>query len=328
MNYSGVTLGRLGTDQGVSRLDHYFSQKDQVFVHYIRSRRDFPNYELNPNFYFNGTFPNSSLSAQYVHTFTAAVLNEVRFGFNLANVSVLSPRANSNFTIDSLGIHGLNVGGPTGRPLRPDEQGFPVIAISGYMGMGDDQAASNLDNSRTYQVVDNLSWIRGSHSLKFGGDIRKLKDDATTNNWPFGQMSFTGDITGNAAADYMLGFPRTTLTPEGVPISKIRQWRYAVYAQDDWKAATNLTLNVGLRYDLYGQPHEINGVTRTLRFDLDPSGPVLWPPPGQAADVYRNEYHYVSPRFGFAWRMPKEMVLRGGYGIFYSAAQFDNMNIL
>lgn len=288
VNYSGVTLGRLGTDQGVSRLDHYFSQKDQVFVHYIRSRRDFPNYELNPNFYFNGTFPNSSLSAQYVHTFTFAVLNEVRFGFNLANVSVLSPRANSNFTIDSLGIHGLNVGGPTGRPLRPDEQGFPVIAISGYMGMGDDQAASNLDNSRTYQVVDNLSWIRGSHSLKFGGDIRKLKDDATTNNWPFGQMSFTGDITGNAAADYMLGFPRTTLTPEGVPISKIRQWRYAVYAQDDWKATSNLTLNIGLRYDLYGQPHEINGVTRTLRFDLDPRGPVLWPPPRQAADIYKN----------------------------------------
>ncbi len=328
VNYSGVTLGRLGTDQGVSRLDQYFSQRDQVFVHYIRSRRDFPNYELNPNFYFNGTFPNSSLSTQYVHTFTPAVLNEVRFGFNLANVSVLSPRANSNFTIESLGIHGLNVGGPTGRPLRPDEQGFPVIAISGYMGMGDDQAASNLDNSRTYQVVDNLSWMHGSHSLKFGGDIRKLKDDATTNNWPFGQMSFTGDITGNAAADYMLGFPRTTLTPEGVPISKIRQWRYAGYAQDDWKVTSNLTLNIGLRYDLYGQPHEINGVTRTLRFDLDPSGPVLWPPPGQVADIYKNEYNYISPRFGFAWRMPKEMVLRGGYGIFYSAAQFDNMNIL
>jgi outer membrane receptor protein involved in Fe transport len=328
VNYSGVTLGRLGTDQGIVRVDHYFSQKDQVFVHYIRSRRDFPNYELNPNFYFNGTFPNSSLSAQYVHTFSPAVLNEVRFGFNLANVSVLSPRANTNFTIESLGIHGLNVGGPNGRPLRPDEQGFPVIGISGYMGMGDDQAASNLDNSRTYQVVDNLSWIRGSHSFKFGGDIRKLMDDATTNNWPFANLSFTGDITGNAAADYMLGFPRTTLTPEGVPISKIRQWRYAAYAQDDWKVTSNLTLNLGVRYDLFGQPHEINGVTRTLRFDLDPSGPVLWPQPGQVMDIYKNEYHYVSPRFGFAWRMPKEMVLRGGYGIFYSAAQFDNMNIL
>jgi outer membrane receptor protein involved in Fe transport len=328
VNYSGVTQGRLGTDQGLVRVDQYFSAKDQVFFHYIRSRRDFPNYELNPNFFFNGTFPNSSLSAQHVHTFSPTLLNEVRFGFNLANVSVLSPRANTNFTIDSLGIHGLLVGGPGGRAQRPDEQGFPVIAISGYMGLGDDQAASNLDNSRTYQVVDNLAWIHGSHSFKFGGDIRRLMDDATTNNWPFGQMSFSGDISGNAAADYMLGFPRTTLTPEGVPISKIRQWRYGVYIQDDWKVTRNLTLNLGLRYDFFGQPHEINAVTRTLRFDLDPSGPVLWPPPGQVADIYKNEYKYFSPRFGLAWRLPHDMVVRGGYGIFYSAAQFDNTNIL
>lgn len=327
VNYSGITQGQLAADQGVVRVDQYFSQKDQVFVHYIRSRRDFPNYELNPNFYFNGTFPNSSLSAQSVHTFSPSLLNEVRFGFNLANVSVLSPRANTSFTIASLGINGLNVGGPSGRPLRKDEQGFPVLNISGYMGLGDDQAASNLDNSRTYQVVDNLSWIRGAHSLKFGADIRRLLDDATTNNWPFGNMAFTGDLSGNAAADFILGYPRTTLTPEGVPVSQIRQWRYGAYVQDDWKATPKLTLNLGLRYDFYGQPHEVNGVTRTLRFDLGPD-PVLFPEPGKVADIYKNDYLYFSPRFGFAWRLPRNTVARGGYGIFYSAAQFDNMNIL
>ena len=327
VNYSGVTQGRLTTDQGIARIDQYFSEHDQVFVHYIRSRRDFPNYELNPNFYFNGTFPNSNLSAQYVHTISPSLLNEVRFGFNFANVSVLSPRANTDFTIASLGINGLNVGGPSGRPLRKDEQGFPVLNISGYMGLGDDQAASNLDNSRTYQVVDNLSWIRGSHSFKFGGDIRKLLDDATTNNWPFGNMAFTGDLSGNSAADFILGYPRTTLTPEGVPVSKIRQWRYGAYVQDDWKVTSSLTLNLGLRYDFYGQPHEINGVTRTLRFDLGPD-PVLYPEPGKVADIYKNDFLYFSPRFGLAWRLPHNIVARGGYGIFYSAAQFDNMNIL
>ena len=126
----------------------------------------------------------------------------------------------------------------------------------------------------------------------------------------------------------MLGFPRTTLSPEGVPISAIRQWRYGLYFQDDWKVTTNLTLNLGLRYDLPGQPHEINGVTRTLRFDLDPKGPVLWPEPGKTADIYFGEYKYFSPRFGFAYRLPKHAVIRGGYGIFYSVSQFDNMNIL
>ncbi|HYZ87590.1 MAG TPA: TonB-dependent receptor, partial [Bryobacteraceae bacterium] len=328
VNYSGVTSGELKTDQGLVRLDHYFGAKDQVFGHYIRSRRDFPNVDLNPFFSYDGTFPNSSFSVQHVHTFTASVLNEIRFGWNRANVSKLSPRTNSDFTIESLGIMGLRVGGPSGRPLRPDEQGFPVMNITGFLGIGDSQASSNLDNSRTYQIVDNVSWIRGSHAFKFGADIRRLLDDATTNNWPFSQMTFSGDLTGNAAADFMLGYPRTVLSPEGVPISAIRQWRYAFYAQDDWKVTRNLTLNLGLRYDFYGQPREINGVTRTLRFDLNPSAPVLWPEPGQVVDVWKNEYHYLAPRFGFAYRLPHRMVVRGGYGIFYSAAQFDNVNIL
>ncbi|MEB2363732.1 MAG: TonB-dependent receptor [Bryobacterales bacterium] len=328
VNYNGVLRGTLKTDQGLTRLDHYLSSKDQVFFHYIYSRRDFPNIDLNPNFRYNGTFPNSSLAVQHVHTFSPSLLNEVRFGWNKANVSKLPPRANTDFTIESLGITGLQVGGPSGRPLRPDEQGFPVMNTTGYLGMGDSQASSNLDNSRTYQIVDNVSWIRGRHAVKFGGDIRRLLDDATTNNWPFGNMTFSGDLSGNAAADFMLGYPRTTLTPEGVPISAVRQWRYGMYVQDDWKATSNLTLNLGLRYDLFGQPREINGVTRTLRFDLDASGPILWPELGEVVDVWKNEYNYIAPRFGFAYRLPQRMVLRGGYGIFYSAAQFDNINIL
>jgi outer membrane receptor protein involved in Fe transport len=328
VNYNGVVRGTLKTDQGLARIDQYLGAKDQIFAHYIYSRRDFPNVDLNPNFRYDGTFPNSSFSVQHVRTFTPSLLNEARFGWNRANVSKLSPRTNSDFTIESLGINGLRIGGPSGRPLRRDEQGFPVMNITGFLGLGDSQASSNLDNSRTYQFVDNVSWIHRSHALKFGTDIRRLLDDATTNNWPFAQMTFSGDLSGSGAADFMLGYPRTTLTPEGVPISSVRQWRYAFYLQDDWKATPRLTLNLGFRYDLYGQPHEINGVTRTLRFDLDPSGPVLWPQLGEVVDVWKNEFRNLGPRFGLAYRLPYRMVLRGGYGIFFTAAQFDNINIL
>jgi len=328
VNYSGVSVGQLTMNQGIVRLDEYISNKDLVFFHYIYSARDFPNISLNPNFRYNSTFPNDSLAIQHVHTFSGSFLNEARFGFIRGNVSKLSPRANSDFTIESLGIQGLKVGGPNGRPLRKDEQGFPVINTDGFISMGDSEASSNLDNSRTFQFVDNVSFIRGKHSLKFGGDVRRLMDDATTNNWPFSQISFTGDIAGYSGAAFVLGYPRTTLSPEGVPVSAIRQWRYGLYFQDDWKATSNLTLNLGLRYDLPGQPHEINGVTRTLRFDLDPKGPILWPEPGKVEDIYLGEYKYFGPRFGLAYRLPRRTVLRGGYGIFYSAAQFDNMNIL
>ncbi|MBO0799907.1 MAG: hypothetical protein J2P31_13895, partial [Blastocatellia bacterium] len=143
-NYSGVSSGKLDMDMGIVRIDEYLSEKDLLFGHYVYARRDFPNIDLNPNFYYNSSFPNSSLAIQYVRTFSSTFLNEARFGWMKANVSKLSPRTNTGFTIDSLGIMGLKVGGPNGRPLRPNEQGFPVIGIDGFMGMGDSGASSNL----------------------------------------------------------------------------------------------------------------------------------------------------------------------------------------
>jgi outer membrane receptor protein involved in Fe transport len=328
VNYSGASEGNLTVNQGIVRVDHYFSQSDQVFVHYIAAHRSFPDTDLNPNFTFTGEYPMSNLQAQYIHTFTPALLNEFRFGFDLENVSQLSTRTNTSFTIQSLGINGMNVGGPNGRPLRADEEGFPLLNISGYLGMGDDLAASNLDNSRTYQFVDNLTWVKGSHTLKFGADVRRLLDDATTNNWPFGSISFTSDIAGDAAAAYMLGYPRTVLTPEGVPVTKARQWRSAYYAQDDWKVLPNLTLNLGLRWDLFNVPVDVNGVTRTLIFPAN-APPQFYPAPGVVDhSLWKQNWRDFSPRIGLAYSPTQNTVVRAGYGIFYFGGQFDNLNIL
>ncbi len=327
VNYAGASLGDLTVNQGIARVDQYFSQRDQLFVHYIRALRNFPERDLNPNFTFTGTYPIDNLSAQWVHTFNPAFLNEFRAGFDRENVAQLSTLTGTGFTIESLGITGLKVGGPNGRPLRPNEEGFPLINIAGYLGMGSDLAASNLDNSQTYQIVDNVTFVKGKHTLKIGFDLRKLYDNATTNNWPFGSMSFTGDISGDPAAAYILGYPRTILTPEGVPVTKARQWRSAVYFQDDWKVTPKLTLNLGGRWDRFGVPIDVNAVTRTLDWRQNP--PQFYPPPGQVLhNIWQITNKDISPRFGFAYSPGSNWVLRGGYGIFYFGGQFDNINIL
>ena len=322
-NYAGHSRGNLTVHQGIIRVDQIFSQKDQVFAHYIYAHRDFPDTEINPNFKFTGDYPMQNFQAQYVHVFSSALINEFRTGFNLENVAQLGTHTSTGFTIDSLGIMGMKVDGPNGRPLKPNEEGFPLLGISGYVGMGDDLAASNLDNSRTYQFVDNVTLIRGHHSFKFGGDIRKLLDDATTNNWPFGSLSFDGSLSGDAAADYLLGDPRTVLTPEGVPITKARQWRFAFYGQDDWKVTPKLTLNLGLRYDLFNPPQDINHVSYTLNFSG--ATPVFIPIPDP---IWQVSHHNFSPRLGFAYSLTPKVVVRGGYGVFYFGGQFDNINIL
>jgi outer membrane receptor protein involved in Fe transport len=323
-NYAGSSRGNLTVHQGIVRIDHNFSDKDQLFAHYIFAHRDFPLTEINPNFKFTGNYPMHNFQVQYVHTFGPTLINEMRAGFDFENVSQLGSHTSTDFTIESLGILGMKVNGPNGRPLRQDEQGFPLLEISGYIGMGDDYAASNLDNSRTIQFVDNLTVIHGKHALKFGMDVRKLLDDATTNNWPFGNLNFTGDMSGDAAADFMLGDPRTVLTPEGVPITKARQWRYALYAQDDFKATPKLTFNLGLRYDLFGVPRDANHVTYTLDF-TNPTSPIFIPAPDPLWHISHRDF---SPRLGFAYSVTPSTVVRGGYGIFYFGGQFDNINIL
>jgi outer membrane receptor protein involved in Fe transport len=326
-NYAGVNSGRLSVNQGIVRLDHKFDESNQVFLHYIYAIRDFPVTDVNPNFHFTGTYPIHNVAAQYLHIFSPKLLNELRAGVNLEHVKQLSTRTGTSFTVESLGINGFKVGGPNGRPLNPNEEGFPLLNIAGYLGMGDDLAASNLDYSRTYQLADNLTWTKGKHTLIFGTDIRYVLDDATTNNTPFGEQDFTGDITGNPAADFILGFPRTSLTPEGVPITKARQWRSAFYVQDNWRPTSRLTINVGLRYDLFAPPVDVNNVTRTL--DFSTPTPTFTPTPGQRLnDIWQVTHKDFGPRLGFAYSATPSLVVRGGYGIFYYGGQFDNINIL
>ena len=326
-NYAGASSGRLSVDQGIVRLDHKFNDSNQMFLHYIYAIRNFPITDVNPNFHFTGTFPIHNVALQYLHIFSPKLLNELRLGTDIEHVKQLSTRTGTNFTVESLGINGFKVGGPNGRALTPNEEGFPLLNISGYLGMGDDLAASNLDYSRTYQVVDNVTWTKGKHTIILGTDLRYVLDNATTNNTPFGEQDFTGDISGNAAADFILGFPRTSLTPEGVPITAARQWRTAEYVQDNWRPSSRLTINLGLRYDLFAPPLDVNGVTRTL--DFSGPTPVFTPAPGQQLhNIWQVTHKNFGPRIGFAYSATPSLVVRGGYGIFYYGGQFDYINIL
>lgn len=330
-NLIGVSLAEDTTNQYIGRVDHQISGRQKIFGHYLYQTRDNPTTPINTNFPVDRLFDNHSLGVQHVITFSSNVLNEMRFGYMRGNLQRLSPRAGGGFSVEGdLGIRGMNVGGPAGRPPQDFEVGFPTISIQGFNGFGDSTGGEAIDKSQTYQFVNNFTVIKGNHALKMGGDVRKLYGDATSVNSPFGAIEFTRDITGNAAAAFMLGYPRTARTPEGIPIGGIRQWRFGAYFQDDWRVNNRLTVNLGLRYDHNRPPVDVNGVSRTLRFDLNPSGPVLWPEPGEVIDdgLYFNDMRNWAPRLGFAYRLSDRMVVRGGYGVFNMALHLDNINTL
>jgi outer membrane receptor protein involved in Fe transport len=329
-NFSGVTKNEDQQNQFITRIDHVLSSRQKIFGHYMYDNRHAPQTPLNPNFVVARDFRNQSAAIQHVTTISNNMVNEAKFGYMRGNLNRLSPRRLTGFTAEKdLGINGLFVGGPNGRPLNELEVGFPSITISGYNGFGDSTSGEGLDKSQTYQFVETVSWIKGAHGIKMGGDLRRMMGDATSTNSPFGQINFTRDIAGDAAAAFMLGFPRTSFSPEGIPVSGVRQWRYGLYVQDDWRVTQRLTVNLGVRYDRNFVPKDTNGVSRTLRFDLDPNGPVLWPQSGEVVDdLYFNKHLKWSPRLGAAYRLRDDLVLRGGYGIFVMAAHLDQLNTL
>ena len=329
-NFRGVTGSEDTQNQFITRVDHVLTSNQKIFGHYLYQGRDNPTRPINPGFPAPRVFNNNSAAVQHVTTWSSNLLNEIRFGYMRGDLNRLSPRRTTGFSVEGdLGIRGMLVGGPNGRAPNENEIGFPTINIQDFNGFGDNVGGEGVDKSQTYQFVNNLTVIRGRHALKMGADIRRMFGDATSTNAPFGALDFTRDITGHAAAAFMLGFPRTARTPEGIPIGGIRQWRTGFYVQDDFRMTPRLTVNLGLRYDHNLPPKDVNGVSRTLRFDLNPAGPVLWPGPGEVVDqLFFNKHRHWAPRLGFAYQLTDTLVVRGGYGVFNMALHLDNINTL
>ena len=273
-------------------------------------------------------FPTKLGGANWVHVFSPAIVNSARIGFTRVQWTQGVPT-------DPSGIFGLKgnsivgIGGSTSQ----NYPGYAAQNISGGISGGGNAAfiGSIVDN--TYSYIDNLTWQHGQHLLSMGVQAIRYQNSYTTdNNAGFlGQLSYTGDFTGNpllsnatgyGGADFVLNRVREAkVTSKGIFVGQ-RQWRTAGFIQDDWKVLPNLTLNLGLRYE-FDQPwYEQNNKTGNI--DLA-TGQVMYaeripvgaPPNSKLCDnraCYQPNYKQIMPRFGFAYQATPRFVLRGGYG--------------
>ena len=207
---------------------------------------------------------------------------------------------------------------------------FPAINVSGIAGLGDSSERRQFP-IRQHQVVNSWTYVRGKHTAKFGGELRKSTNFEINRPIISGDYSFatTGTglpgnaQTGFAFASFLGGFVNGFSLRETDPLDHY-SWYLAWFVQDDWKITRNLTLNVGLRWEtdtpitdkdnrLNGfDPTAINPVSRTpgvVRF----AGLNGWP-----EQPYGTDWNNFGPRFGFAWQPGNKgaWVVRGGYGVF------------
>ncbi len=259
VNFRASVVQPINTNTYFARVDHNFSDTNRVFgrIAVDRSRAD--SISLNPEFPAINDNKVENLATQWVHTFNQNMINELRFGFNRSNGGTRRPRQNSNFDVDSLGIGQFRVFNDGNRKFTPLENGLPNLGF----GIGDGGEFNQLD---TYQISNHLSWIKGKHNLKMGGEYYYVTIQRAAANVPNGQVIFSSLQTGYDFASFLMGLPNQTRTAEGWPYTYPVSGRQGYYINDDWKVTSRLTVNLGFRFDYNGNSRDTRGLQRVLDY--------------------------------------------------------------
>ncbi len=367
-NYSSFASAQQTINQYDVRIDHNFSAKDIVFGVYDSSRTvyttppNLPGLAEGQNFGAGTTqAPRYAIALGYTHVFTPSLTNEVHAGWSHSIERIIPFEANTLGIPDQYGIPGV--------PQSAGNGGLPVININGFTGLGVAAYVPTLETVTDLEILDNVTKVYGSHTFKMGGQIDVIRASIIQPPYAKGNFTFNGqysDIpnasTGyNGAADFLL-LPSAATVPNGISnlggassygssnYAQTKTLRYygAAFFQDDWKATSRLTLNLGLRWDHYTPYAEVNGrqanfiadggngptgtyylsqkgcdVARSSTFDqlLTSSGIAL---NCDASDATGNAQSLnFAPRVGFAYRATDNLVVRGGFGIAYGA--LDNI---
>lgn len=313
---------------GDVRVDQNFHNGDKVFGRF--------SYRHMPRNIFQNFLPplgelpeqryGASATLSWTHLFSPAVLNELRGGFTRMRLFYHTPLIGSDI-ISQVGIQGVPTVGL---------YGVPAVSITG-------PTTTNVSNpyglsiNTNFEYTDNLSWTRGSHSMKFGVDVIRTQIGGNNNaNTIYGSYSFSGIYTGgNPYADFLLGIPQQTQLANPTAPAHLRGTMWSLYAQDAYKVTPQFTLNYGLRWELNGPYYDINGTLpnfdpatgslvvpdRGVKY-LNPRYPQNIPItttsvahyPGNGLVNIRKLNFY--PRIGFAYQPFSNFVIRAAYGIY------------
>jgi hypothetical protein len=319
-NVENSPVIRNDMNQGISRMDHSISSKDQLFGSY--SFEDRPHFVpgLMPTQGSAFPFRNQLLAITEAHVFAPTVVNEARFGYNRSKTYLIGLGANGpNYASTVFGL--ANTSG------NPFDYGVPDAGITGFTGPGSfAESIGALDEY--YQATDNLSIVKGRNDYKLGITLMHEKFFEITDFGGVPNFSFNGTFTGTGLGDFLLGDPYSGTTAIGDSHQNLRGNYWAGYLLDDMRVKPSLTLNLGLRYEHSQTPYDTQD--RSQWFD-----PILGKSITSASGGVRNgivdpDWNNFAPRIGFAYS-PKFLpntVIRSAYGIFYGTDNWNELQML
>ena len=334
-NYIANLTQTQSWNQGDIRADHQISSNDSFFARWSfqRTATTVPNtfpavsiagisspVSLGNEDSFAGTSfsPDQHAAADYVHIFSPNLVNDLRVGF-------------TRFVLDYTGqgqVNGGSLGNQLGVPnsnTNPLQSLIPIFSPANFTGIGDSRSLPIFRRENTFQEQDGVTWTRGQHTFKFGGDIRRRQITEFQTNRGNGRFNFSPGFTampgvsgsGNSMASFALGY--ATLIEQDFTLAwpGIRGIESGVYAADDWRVTKKLTLNLGLRWEYYSPYSEV--ANRWSNFDAATATIIVAGRNGVGSTAgVQKDWKDFAPRFGFAYQLTPRTVVRGGYGIFYN----------
>jgi len=246
-----------------------------------------------------------AVSAHWAWTPSSSLTNELRGGFTHYVLQILPSDIGFPYVINT----GLS---------NPLLSGIPDIRMpsSGFTQLGSFHNFPKIVGpDKVYDFIDQLSYLRGKHAFKFGGEVRKDMVHQATFRGGRGRIKF------GSLEDFLLGIPGSTTFLAGDPTRNISQWLFAGYAQDDWRITPRVTLNLGFRYELQGVPSEANN----LFGNFEPS--VGFEQVGKnISSIYNGDHKNFSPRVGIAWDVTGKgtTIVRAGGSIIYSLLSMNS----
>lgn len=348
-NYFGLVSTAQDTNAADLRIDYNISNRDSIYGIYSRNVGSPWQWPLGtPPTYGNGSnygYKTFTYTLVETHTFSPSMVNQFRLAY--FNHPGIRSGQNLNFNPQSLFPQ------LTTSPNR----GLPTMSMLGYTGMFTDIGKGYYGQEPDLELTDNLTWVKGRHTFKFGIDATGYKNYGPNPNAPLGSFTFNGQWTGgkgwsgltpsqgNAFADFLLGDANQSTTGTAGAFEAVyASHEVDLYGQDTWQATPRLTVSYGMRYE-YQSPWKwqnnystyFNIATNQLALPENSLTPTL-PPVGASATLF-NAYPFTTtkalglplfymvpdrdnwgPRFGIAWRPfgGTRTVFRGGYGIYYN----------
>lgn len=285
-------------NQFILRGDHYFSDKNNLTVRYYASSGDsisrtsnsLPQYDAG----FNPVGKNAMIADNWAPT--PSITNELRLAYGRSS-ALFQPLTNP---------------------------ATPRFAVTGLVGFGTVQSWPQGRIFNVYQLNDTFGYVRGSHLLKVGFDLRYIQDNSLNYSNSRGVLNFA------SVTNFLNAVPSSWIQLFGNTYRGFRENYPGFFVQDDWKIRPTLTLNLGLRWEYQGGLSEVNNLQSVL--DVSQPGNIGQLGSGPLGTfrtdnpLIQSNAGLVAPRFGFAWNPAnRNLIVRGGYGIYYDSLIFNGL---